>query len=70
MGNDIQTILKRKAVKLGTVTRFTLPPFPALPDSFLKRFPELLAYEEDKKRWTENLNQAVAQALSANQGQT
>ena len=64
MANDAKTLLARKAVTLGQLTRFSIQPFPSLPASFLKRFPELGQYEEDKKKWLENLNTVLAQALS------
>jgi hypothetical protein len=65
MPNDAKTLLLRKSISLGAFSRFSLQPFPSLPASFIKRFPELQDYEDAKKRWLENTNQILAEKLSA-----
>lgn len=62
--NSSKTLLTRKAVVLGSLSKFDLPPFPELPATFLKRFPELKQHEEDKKLWSERFINKLSEILT------
>jgi len=63
--NSSKTLLLRKATVLGSVSKFSLPPFPEVPPSMVKRFPELAEFNESVKRWLDNANHALEKLSSA-----
>jgi hypothetical protein len=62
--NDAKTLLGRRAVKLGQVSAFALPPWPRLPEAVVRRLPELSAWQQEMERWHQQTNAALVQLFT------
>jgi hypothetical protein len=62
--NDKNTLLTRRAHKVGTLTRLSIPPRPQFPESFLNRFPELRPWAEADRVWVDQLELAMNRVLA------
>jgi hypothetical protein len=65
MANDSQTLLARRAARLGALSATTFPPFEPMPAEFTRRFPELVEYDQRKRREYEQLITALQQVLAS-----
>jgi hypothetical protein len=61
--NDRQTLLSRKSERVGKLSNISLPPPPEIPEAHLNRFPELRPLNEAWKRWVQNAEFKINQAL-------
>lgn len=59
-------ILKRREIKLGTFSQFSLPEFPKLPSSLVIRDPnERAEFDAKVQLFVNNLNTVLSASLSA-----
>ena len=61
--------LRQMAPDKGQVRRFTLPPLPRIPESMVRRFSEMGAYQAEMDQWHAQAQQAITDFIESSQNQ-
>ena len=50
---------------VASVSQITIPPMPRMPESMIKRFPELALYQAEWDRWKDQLYHQINKTLAS-----